>query len=135
VPGATLEQQGAGAVDAGTAVALALRATEGPLHGFANSPFPHAAGVRFVLYRADAESVHVRGNWDNWAEPGIAANQIEAGVWIADLQGLPPGRYVYKFVIDGTRWMDDPSNSRKSPDGQSRFNSVLIVPGDEAKAA
>lgn len=129
VPGASLEQQGAGAVDAGTAVALALRAGNGKLRGYANSPFAHAGGVRFVLHRAKARQVEVRGSWNDWAEPGVPANQIESGIWIADVQGLPPGRYAYKFLIDGTRWSDDPSNPRKSPDGQGRFNSVLIVPG------
>jgi serine protease AprX len=134
VPGASVEQQGAGAVDAGTAVALALRASKGSLHGFANSPFPHAGGVRFVLFRSNASRVEVRGSWNDWGEPGLEATQLKPGIWIADLQGLPPGRYTYKFLIDGTEWLYDPSNSRKAPDGSGRFNSVLIIPGLEAAA-
>lgn len=134
VPGASVEQQGAGAVDAGSAVALALRANKGSLQGQANSPFPHAGGVRFLLFRSGASRVEVRGSWNDWAEPGLAASQLEPGIWIADLQGLPPGRYTYKFLIDGSKWMDDPSNSRKAPDEAGRFNSVLIVPGLEVAA-
>jgi len=134
VPGATIEQQGAGAVDAGTSVAFALRATKGALAGYANSPFPHAGGVRFLLFRSGASRVEVRGSWNDWSETGLEAAQLEPGVWIADLQGLPPGRYAYKFLIDGTKWIDDPSNSRKAPDGAGRFNTVLIVPGAEAAA-
>jgi 1,4-alpha-glucan branching enzyme len=121
-------------VDAGTAVALALRASQGSLQGFANSPFPHAGGVRFLLLNAKASRVEVRGSWNDWAEPGLDATQLKPGIWIADLEELPPGRYVYKFLIDGTLWLDDPSNARKAPDASGRFNSVLIVPGLEAAA-
>ena len=131
VVGATIEQQGAGAVDAGTAVALALRAAKGLLEGYANSPFPHAGGVRFVLFRSGASHVEVRGDWNDWAEPGLEATQIKPGVWIADFEGLPSGRYAYKFLIDGSAWIDDPSNPRKATDGAGRLNSVLIVPGAE----
>ena len=134
VPGASVERQGAGAVHAGVAVSLAARAANGALQGFANSPSVTAVGVRFIFRRPGAEQVHVRGSWDNWAEPGIAAQQIQGGVWVADIQGLPPGRYAYKFLVNGTEWRDDPANPRKTPDGQGRYNSVLLVQANEKAA-
>lgn len=129
VPGAEVERQGAGAVDAGVAVSLAARAANGDLQGFANSPSVTGVGVRFTLRRPGAAMVHVVGDWNSWELPGIAAEQIQSGIWVADLQGLPPGRYAYKFLVDGQHWRDDPSNQRKAPDGQGRFNSILLVPG------
>ena len=38
---------------------------------------------------------------------------------------LGPGRYEYKFVINGTRWIADPLNSEKVDDNHQGFNSVL----------
>jgi hypothetical protein len=40
---------------------------------------------------------------------------------------LPQGQYVYKFLLDGVRWLDDPANPRKIPDGLGGLNSVLTV--------
>ena len=134
VPGASAERQGAGAVDAGMAVALAARAGSGVLQGYANSPSVSDGVVRFLMLRPGAQAVEVRGSWNDWAAPGIAGEQIQNGVWVADLRGLPPGRYEYKFLVDGVEWRDDPGNPRKAPDGQGRFNSVLLVPAVEKAA-
>jgi len=41
---------------------------------------------------------------------------------------IPPGLYQYKFVVDG-RWIQDPENENKSPDGFGGFNSVINVKG------
>ena len=41
---------------------------------------------------------------------------------------LPPGRYLYKLVIDG-RWEFDPGNQQREPDGYGGFNSVVEVEG------
>jgi hypothetical protein len=39
---------------------------------------------------------------------------------------LKPGRYQYKFVVDGT-WMADPENNLKQADNYGGFNSVAVV--------
>lgn len=36
-------------------------------------------------------------------------------------------RYAYKFLLNGARWLADPANPRKSWDGITGFNSLLIV--------
>jgi hypothetical protein len=41
---------------------------------------------------------------------------------------LPVGQHAYKFLIDGTRWLDDPDTPRKAPDGVGGLNSTLVVP-------
>jgi hypothetical protein len=43
------------------------------------------------------------------------------------VEPLPPGRYEYKFVIDGVTWKEDPNNPQRVDDGFSGFNSLLIV--------
>ena len=73
----------------------------------------------------------VLGSWDGWRAPGISAVPVEPGVWQARQRPLPPGRYAYKFLVDGVRWQDDPANPHKAPDTFGGLNSLLIVPADE----
>lgn len=39
---------------------------------------------------------------------------------------LKPGRYVYKFIVDG-EWMTDPAHPLKEDDGGGNINSVVVV--------
>jgi len=127
VPGAPEERQGAGAVDAGRAVAFALREQHGPLRGRALSPVVSDEGVTFALHDHDVRDVQIVGSWDDWKSPGLRARLVEPGLWHASVGPLPAGRHLYKFLLDGTRWLDDPDNPEKSPDGFGRLNSVLAI--------
>ncbi|MFQ5344082.1 MAG: S8 family serine peptidase, partial [Anaerolineae bacterium] len=127
IPGAPVERQGAGTLDAGQSVALALREQHGPLMGRPLSPQVTPAGITFLLHDHNIRQVEVVGSWDGWHTPGLMAERIEPGVWQATRLPLPPGRYVYKFLLDGARWFDDPSNPHKAPDGSGSLNSVLVV--------
>ena len=129
VPGAPQERQGAGALDAGQAVALALRALGGPLQGHRESPQISADGIFFLLLDRYAHQVQVVGSWDGWHAPGLRAEQVQPGVWQTQRPPLEPGRYAYKFILDGARWLDDPSNPRKVHNGIGGFDSLLLVPG------
>jgi len=128
IPDAPVERQGAGTLDAGQSVALALREQHGPLMGRPLSPQVTPAGITFLLHDHNIRQVEVVGSWDGWHTPGLMAEQIEPGVWQATRPPLPPGRYVYKFLLDGARWFDDPSNPHKAPDGSGSLNSVLAMP-------
>jgi hypothetical protein len=80
----------------------------------------------YVLHDHQAEHVQVLGSWDGWRAPGLLADAVEPGIWRA-VSALPPGQYIYKFLLDGARWLDDPANPRKAPDGLGGLNSVLTV--------
>ncbi|MFQ5593815.1 MAG: S8 family serine peptidase, partial [Anaerolineae bacterium] len=127
IPGSPVERQGAGALDAGRSVALALREQHGPLAGRPLSPQVASTGITFLLHDHAVRQVEVVGSWDGWHTPALMAKQIESGIWQADQQPLPPGRYVYKYLLDGERWLDDPSNPHKAPDGSGGLNSVLVI--------
>jgi serine protease AprX len=126
VPGAPAERQGAGALEVGRAVAVALGERHGALsRGFAE-PRVTPDGVAFVLHDHQAKRVQVLGSWDGWRAPGLLAAAVEPGVWRA-MAALPPGQYLYKFLLNGAYWLDDPANPRKAPDGLGGLNSVLTV--------
>jgi 1,4-alpha-glucan branching enzyme len=97
------------------------------MRGIPLSPDLMPGGVRFFLYAPEAQSVHVQGSWDGWRLPGLQAEQLAAGVWCAGLPEVPGGSYEYRFVLDGSRYLDDPDNPRKRPNGVDGFNSLLEV--------
>ena len=100
-------------------------------------PTKFQGGVLFKFYAPYATVVQIAGNWEdnNW----LAGNAQNAGSRIGEMQdpekdgvwtilvNLAPGRYMYKFVIDGQTWKEDPNNPEKSDDGYGGFNSLLIV--------
>jgi hypothetical protein len=47
---------------------------------------------------------------------------------------LQPGRYLYKFVVDGNRWLQDPENPVGEDDGHQGQNSVLVVGANGGQA-
>jgi len=127
VPGADRERQGAGALSPGQ-VARALAERHSRSAGLQISPCLSPEGLTFSLHDHVATSVQVLGNWDGWRLPGIAARSIEPGFWRTQPVHLPRGQYAYKFLLDGTRWLDDPDNPRKAPDGVGGLNSTIVVP-------
>lgn len=126
IPGVPVERQGAGAVDAGKAVSHALREHSGPLAGHPMSPEITSQGISFLIFDDNVEEVQVIGSWDDWRVPGLRAAEISPGIWKAQMPLLTAGRYYYKFLL-GSRWLDDPANPIKSPDGLGALNSVLDV--------
>ncbi len=72
--------------------------------------------------------MQVLGSWNDWRAPGLVARQVEPGIWEAEARGLAPGRYLYKILVDGSHWRDDPANPCKAPDGFGGLNSVLTIP-------
>ena len=125
IPGVPRERQGAGALTAGTAVALALREQHETLVDSLNLPYIDDKTITFRLVDHHATQVRLFGTWDGWKEHILS--EIEAGVWQVKWPLLPNGRYAYKFLIDQTNWLDDPANPRKVANNFGGFNSLLII--------
>jgi serine protease AprX len=128
LPGVPQEQQGAGALEAGLAVYMALREQHESLAACTSLPYVTRDRIEFVLHEHDAQEVRVSGSWHGWDGPGMALAQSEPGVWRGEIRRLPAGEYTYKFLLDGGRWLDDPANPNKRWDGRNGFQSVLFVP-------
>jgi 1,4-alpha-glucan branching enzyme len=67
------------------------------------------------------------GDFNGWNPTRAFFVKDASGMWRAEIETLPNGGYGYKFVVDGERWTDDPSNGLKEPDGFGGFNSVLHI--------
>ena len=99
---------------------------------------------RGVVFRFDTgtmtdkpETVFVAGSFNNWNNGAHPMSDPDGdGVWEAAVQNLPRGRIQYKFVINGDRWITDPSDDPdlRVGDNYGGFNSGAIVGPDIRKA-
>jgi len=120
-------RQGYGVVNARRAVALA-RTEQHALKIVGCGP-PRIANGRlvFVFHDDKAKSVSLAGEFNHWDTTNTALVRDSDGLWQTELVVPPPGLYQYKFLINGERWVEDPSNGMKAPDNYGGLNSVLVI--------
>jgi len=128
IPGAALEAQGRGAINASHAVAAALRSPQAPLAGLPFSPGISAWGVSFIYHDDDAREVCLVGSFNQWQPYEHAMHALRPGVWHVTIQPPAPGKYPYKFLIDQSGWIRDPENPAVVEDGYGGYHSLLHIP-------
>ena len=70
---------------------------------------PRKTGTKpteFRFYAPQAREVVVSGSFNKWNTKKLAAMKDSKGNWVAKV-ALKPGRYEYKFIVDGN-WANDP---------------------------
>jgi 1,4-alpha-glucan branching enzyme len=90
-------------------------------------------GVTFV-WKGGGGSVALAGEFNAWNTTADPLAKQPDGTWRIT-KPLAPGRYAYKFVIDGTTWKEDPSAAETTDDGYGGKNSVIVVGGAAGTAA
>ncbi len=78
-------------------------------------------------------TVAVTGSFSGWNPAAHPMTRGRDGVYRADVP-LPPGRQLYKFVVDGTDWFSDPTNPDRESDGYGGWNSVIEAKRGGARA-
>jgi len=120
-------RQGYGVVNARRAVDLA-KAEQHALNVVGCKP-PRVENGRlmFVFHDDNAQSVSVAGDFNDWDHVATPLKRDEAGLWSTQIVVPRAGRFEYKFIINGGRWIEDPSNGMKAPDNYGGLNSVLVI--------
>ena len=90
--------------------------------------------VTFVLVAPGARSVALAGDFDEWDRSRMPLRRGAPGLWTLDVP-LPPGRYQYAFVVDGDRFVADPSAPPAVGDDFGQPTSVVTVGGGGATRA
>jgi chromosome partitioning protein len=82
---------------------------------------------QFSFHAPEATSVKIVGNFNNWI-PADSSNmeRKEDGTWTKNFF-LAPGRYQYKFVVDG-KWIEDNNNSKFVDNSFGGKNSLIEIP-------
>ena len=73
---------------------------------------------------ANARIVALAGSFNHWNQTETLMAR-ENDRWICRIE-LSPGRYQYKFVVDGA-WITDPDNDRVEDDGLGNLNSIREI--------
>jgi hypothetical protein len=83
--------------------------------------------VRFeIAVPPGAGGVSVVGDFNGWdAEATPMQREAATGAWTVEVP-LTPGRHVYAFVIDGTRWVVDPLAPQVPDAGFGPANAVVV---------
>ncbi len=81
------------------------------------------AVVKVEFHHPTAREVFIAGNFNDWHPAASPMVAMPGGRWVKEL-ALPPGRYEYRFVVDGV-WQDDPAAAELVDNGLGSRNAVL----------
>jgi hypothetical protein len=103
---------------------------ESVIYGVNNFEITHAFQYKksawfYLAGNKQARNVYISGSFNSWSTTQNPMKAVETG-WTADLN-LQPGKYTYKFIIDG-KWISDPYNNLREKDGSGGYNSVVYCP-------
>ncbi|MBI1183670.1 hypothetical protein GC194_05340 [bacterium] len=79
----------------------------------------------FLPSFTQAQKVFLSGTFNNWNTISLPMHKTDSG-WLARLH-LPPGKYEYKYVVDGN-WTEDPYNPYTNRNEHGTLNSQLVIP-------
>ncbi len=80
---------------------------------------------RFEFQSDGAQKVCVAGSFNHWRPGATPMVAVGGGLWAKELT-LPPGRYEYRFVVEG-KWTDDPNAKEVAHNPHGGINAVLTV--------
>jgi 1,4-alpha-glucan branching enzyme len=91
----------------------------------AAAPQPTSFRTNFRLFAPLAQSVQLAGTFNDWNPKATPLSRWSGGEWGTGVP-LKPGKYEYKFIVDGV-WQEDPlaCDSVENPFGSR--NSVKHV--------
>ena len=79
--------------------------------------------ISFSFESLEAKEVNLVGNFNNWNPKKHPMKKDDNGKWTKAVI-LPPGKYEYKFLVDG-QWKQDPQNDRICPNNFGTYNNVF----------
>jgi len=79
--------------------------------------------VTFSMNSSNAEEIILMGDFNNWNSKKHPMHKGKNGMWVKTVI-IPPGKYEYKFLVDG-QWKEDPKNNQTCLNCFGTQNSVL----------
>ncbi len=81
--------------------------------------------TEFRIYAPDAQEVFVAGDFDQWNTSNNKMRRFKDGFWRKKIK-LQPGRYEYRFIVDGG-WCCDPECGERCCNNHGAENSTINV--------
>ncbi|MEO1235726.1 MAG: alpha-amylase family glycosyl hydrolase [Planctomycetota bacterium] len=92
----------------------------------------HTFRLNTAGWHEQPRSVHVAGSFNGWSMGDIQMTPNDEGVYVAEVD-LEPGVVHYKFILNGSDWINDTVHSDRSleeSDGHGGVNSAVLVGPD-----
>jgi 1,4-alpha-glucan branching enzyme len=86
---------------------------------------PKLNEVYFTVSAPEAKEVFLVGDFNNWATDTNSRMEAKNGAWRKKVS-LNPGKYHYRFVIDG-KWTEDAANPSKEVNPYGTMDSLIEV--------
>lgn len=83
-------------------------------------------GTEFVCHAPEATAVYLAGTFNDWSPEATPLSREEGGPWKVTIP-LEPGRYEYKFLIDGQWFCGAEQRRERVPNPFGSLNYVLEV--------
>ena len=77
----------------------------------------------FKFHAPEAQNVQLAGDFNAWDPHTHPLKRDSRGLWKININ-LSPGRYEYRFLVDG-QWQDDPTCETCAPNPFGSLNSVI----------
>jgi len=106
-----------------TAVTAAL--IEKKMKEVVKEQLPKLNEVYFTVSAPEAKEVFLVGDFNNWATDTNSRMEAKNGAWRKKVS-LNPGKYHYRFVIDG-KWTEDAANPSKEVNPYGTMDSLIEV--------
>ncbi len=88
-------------------------------------PVPSKVKVTFGVVELGAKHVWLSGEFNGWLPTATPMTRRQDGHWETTLE-LAPGRYQYKFIVDG-QWIPDPQARQNVWNQHGTLDSVVEV--------
>ena len=86
---------------------------------------PDLTEVVFSVFAPEAKEVYVAGDFNAWKLDDDSRMVNHDGTWSSKIS-LDPGRYYYRFIIDG-KWIEDFNNPKREMNPFGELNSLLEI--------
>lgn len=128
LPSSEADRQGWGVISPAHAVQMAAGKPVNSGWGITPVVDYRRMQIDFYLRQPKASSVMLTGDFIKWSREGYPlATNGDAETWKTSIPFIRKGVYRYKFLVDQEKWMSDPRNLFREPDGFNDFNSKLII--------
>jgi 1,4-alpha-glucan branching enzyme len=81
--------------------------------------------ITFKLEASEAKEAILAGDFNSWDLKKHTMKKDNKGRW-TKIVTLAPGRYEYKFLVDG-QWQNDPNNDQMVANSYGTLNNILTV--------
>ncbi len=85
-------------------------------------------GVVFATKVMNAQTVKLAGDFNGWNSEVTPLRRLDADGTFEVRLPLGPGRYRYRYVVDG-RWINDPFNAAVESNPFGELNNIVVVNG------